>query len=75
MSWGISENANKKEKLKAEMTDYLNGLNSVGKIDYKTYSELIDFSMNLLDEMYNLGLEDMEYIEDTPPKYNYFKKD
>ncbi len=45
MSWGISENASEKEKLKAEVNDYLHGLNSVGKIDYKAYSELYDVCM------------------------------
>lgn len=55
MTWGISENATPKEKLKSEMADYLNGLNSTGVIDYTTYSEAFDFSMELLDKMYELG--------------------
>lgn len=55
MGWGISENATPKEKLKAEMQDYLNGLNSTGDISYSVYSEMFDYSMKLLDEMYELG--------------------
>ncbi|MBL4968888.1 hypothetical protein [Bacillus halotolerans] len=55
MSWGISPDATNKEKLKAEMADYLNGLNSIGAISYAVYSEAIDFSMKLLDQMYDLG--------------------
>lgn len=57
-SWGISPNATPKEKLKAEMADLLHGLNSVGEIDYSTYNEIFDFSMDLLDKMYVLGKED-----------------
>ncbi|AMS01351.1 hypothetical protein AR9_g267 [Bacillus phage AR9] len=55
MAWGISPNATKKEKLKAEMADFLNGLNSTGEISYSIYSEMFDYSMNLLDEMYELS--------------------
>lgn len=55
MGWGISENASPKEKLKAEMADQLKGMNSISQIDYETYSELFDFSMELLDRMYELG--------------------
>ena len=54
-NWGISENATPKEKLKAEMQDFLNGLNCVGQIDYTTYSEIFDFSMDLLNQIYELG--------------------
>lgn len=54
-NWGISSNATEKEKLKSKMADYLHGLNSTGKIDYTIYSEIFDFSMSLLDEMYELG--------------------
>lgn len=53
MSWGISENASEKEKLKAEVNDYFYGLNSVGKIDYKAYSELYDVCMPILEECYD----------------------
>ncbi len=53
--WGISPYASPKEKIKAEMADELNGLNCIGGINYTTYSQLYDFSMKLLDEMYDLG--------------------
>jgi len=59
MSWGISEKASDKEKLKAKMADYLNGLNSCCIIDYTTYVEIFDFSHKLLDEMYELGKKDV----------------
>ncbi|MCY8466448.1 hypothetical protein [Bacillus atrophaeus] len=55
MSWGISPKATNKEKLKAEMADYLNGLNSTGEITYEVYSEAFEISMKLLDKMYELG--------------------
>lgn len=58
MAWGINPNAPQKEKIKAEMNDYLMGQNSCGIIDYKTYSEMYDVSMELLDRMYALGLSD-----------------
>ena len=54
-NWGISKNAEPKEKLKSKMADFLNGLNSVGKISYGTYCEIFNFSMELLDESYELG--------------------
>ncbi|RUT62114.1 hypothetical protein C1143_06710 [Clostridium botulinum] len=54
-NWGISETATPKEKIKSEMADFLNGLNSVGEISYSTYSEIFDFSMNLLDRIYDLA--------------------
>ena len=54
-NWGISETASDKEKLKSEMADYLNGLNSTGEISYATSCELFDFSMGLLDKMHALG--------------------
>lgn len=53
--WGISENATPKQKLKSEYADLLNGMNSVGHIDYSAYSNLFDFGMELLDRMYELG--------------------
>lgn len=56
MGWGISENASSKEKIKAEMADFLKGLNSTGVIDYQIYSEMFDFSMQLLDKMYEEGV-------------------
>lgn len=54
-NWGISPNATSKEKLKSEMADFLNGLNSVGDISYETYNEIFNFSMDLLDKMHELG--------------------
>jgi hypothetical protein len=59
-NWGISSNASPKEKIKSEMADFLNGLNSVGKIDYTTYCEIFDFSMELLEKMYELDQSVME---------------
>jgi len=53
-NWGIAKTATPKEKLKSEMADFLNGLNSVGEISYSTYCSIFDFSMNLLDKMYDL---------------------
>ena len=53
MSWGISENASEKEKLKAEVNDYLHGLNAVGKIDWIAYSALYDVCMPILEKCYD----------------------
>lgn len=53
MSWGISENASEKKKLKAEVNDYFHGLNAVGMIDYIAYSELYDVCMPILEECYD----------------------
>ncbi|RUT58488.1 hypothetical protein C1148_06950 [Clostridium botulinum] len=58
-NWGISETATPKEKIKSEMADFLNGLNSVGEISYSTYSERFDFSMNLLDRIYDLAKSEL----------------
>ena len=55
ISWGINQNASDKEKIKAEMNDFLKGLNSVGEIDYNTYSDIFDKSMELFNKMYKLG--------------------
>lgn len=55
MSWGISNTAPKKEKIKAEMADYLHGLNATGVIDYDLHKETSKIAMRLLDEMYALG--------------------
>lgn len=60
-NWGLSNNAAPKEKLKAEMADFLNGLNCCGDISYTTYSEIFDFSMDLLDKMYILGQSENQY--------------
>lgn len=53
MSWGISENASEKEKLKAVVNDYFRGLNTMGQIDYTCYSELYDACMPILEECYD----------------------
>jgi hypothetical protein len=55
MSWGIADTASEKEKIKSRMADYLNGLNCCSEITYSTYSSAFDYSMKLLDEMYELG--------------------
>lgn len=55
MGWGVSPDATNKEKLKAEMADFLSGLNATGEISYEIYKESFDFSMKLLDKMYDLG--------------------
>ena len=62
MAWGISPNATPMEKIKSEMNDFLMGQNSCGIIDYSTYLEMYDFSMELLDKMYAQGLNDAEVI-------------
>ena len=54
-NWGIAKTATSKEKLKSEMADFLGGLNSVGEISYSAYSEIFDYSKDLLDKMYELG--------------------
>ena len=67
MSWGISENATEKEKLKAEVNDFFKGLNSCGMIDWICYSKLYDACMPILDEGYERmqkeKAEDEENIE------------
>jgi hypothetical protein len=60
MGWGVSPNASERLKIKSEMADYLKGLNSVCKIDYSTMSEMFDFSMELLDKMYEVGIKEKE---------------
>ena len=56
--WGIAQTASEKEKIKSEYADYLNGLNSKGKISYEVYSEAFDVGMELLDTMYEQGRQD-----------------
>lgn len=58
-NWGISENATEKEKIKSKMADFLNGLNCSGDIGITIYDEIFDFSMKLLDEMYNAKLDEL----------------
>ena len=60
MSWGISEDAGEKEKLKAEVNDYFKGLNSVGMIDYIAYSDLYDVCMPILEECYDRMKQERE---------------
>lgn len=57
MGWGISPKSEERLQLKSEMADCLKGLNSTGNIDYQTYKEVLDFSMDLLDKMYELGMK------------------
>ena len=49
----IKDMENEQKKLKAEVNDYFHGLNAVGKIDYKAYSELYDVCMPILDKCYD----------------------
>lgn len=56
--WGISPNASPKEKIKADVNDFLKGLNCVGQIDYATYSEIYDEVMLKLDKIYEQGTID-----------------
>jgi hypothetical protein len=65
MAWGISPKASKREKIKAEMNDFLMGQNSCGIIDYSTYSEMYDFTMELLDKMYAQGIADGRIIDEA----------
>lgn len=53
--WGVSNKASEKEKIKADMADYLGGLNSVGEISYDVYSGMFVYTMGLLDRMYEQG--------------------
>ena len=57
-NWGISPNASKKEKIKADYADILHGLNSTGAIPYNVYSDLFDDGMELFDRMYEQGKAD-----------------
>lgn len=58
MPWGIAETASKIEKIKAESSDMLNGLNACGSIDEDAYSQLWDFYHDLLGKAYEQGLKD-----------------
>jgi len=51
----IPEKASEKEKIKSEMAGYLNELNFSGEISYGTYCSVFDFSMGLLDKMFEHG--------------------
>jgi len=54
-NWGVLGTAPEIENIKAEMADYLHGLNSGAEIDYSIYSQLFDFSMTLIQKAYELG--------------------
>ena len=60
MSWGIAETASEIEKIKSESTDYLNGLNSCGVIDWNTYNYAFDFYADLLMKAYKQGRKDAQ---------------
>lgn len=58
MSWGINENAPQREKIFARYADDIQGLNSVGTVDYKLYSYLFDIGRELADKSYEQGKKD-----------------
>ena len=58
MAWGIADTASQIEKIRAESSDYLGGLDSVGEIDYSIYCKLWDFYHDLLGKAYEQGLKD-----------------
>lgn len=65
MSWGISDSAPNKEKIKSEINDCLCGLNSCGKIDYLTYDKLYDYFISSLDKMADIvtsACDDICYV-------------
>lgn len=66
MTWQTN-NEPEHVKIKAEMAEYINGLNSRGQIDYDTYSEAYDVIMGLLDRMYSLGRH--EAVEEVNEEY------
>lgn len=57
MGRGTSPETEARIKVKAEMADYLKELHSTDYISYKAYDVLFDFSLELLDKMYQLGKE------------------
>lgn len=61
MSWGIAESASDFEKIRAKSSDYLDGLNSCGAIDYGDYSYAWDFYHDLLEEAYELGKKESRF--------------
>ena len=69
-NWGISKDVTPKEKLKSKMADFLNGLNCVGEINISTCDEIFDFSMDLLDEVFDLAKSEVRNEEDVA-KYRY----
>ena len=58
--WGIADTAPKIEKIKAESADYLHGLDSCGKIEWSTYSDMFDFYEDLIEKAYAQGKEDAQ---------------
>ena len=58
--WGIADTAPKIEKIKAESADYLHGLDSCGKIEWSTYSDMFDFYEDLIEKAYEQGKEDAQ---------------
>ena len=62
MAWGIADTASQIEKIRAESSDYLGGLDSVGEIDYATYCKLWDYYHDLLWKAYEQGLKDAEPV-------------
>ena len=59
-NWGIASTAPEIENIKAEMADYLHGLNSCAEIDYSVYCQLFDFSLPLIQKAYELGKKECE---------------
>lgn len=66
MPWGIAPTASEIEKIKAESSDMLNGLESCGDLEYSTYSYLWDFYYELLDKAYEQGRKDVQTAEAIP---------
>ena len=65
MAWGISKDAPIKEKIKADINDFMMGLNLCGSISYNTYSELYDEFEKALNKMSELGIsecDDVSYV-------------
>lgn len=67
MSWGISPNATKKEKIFADYNDSLMGMNSADGLSYRHYSKIYDIGRNLADKEYDQGRADaIEELFNTP---------
>jgi hypothetical protein len=74
MGWGISENACLKEKIFADINDTLQGFNSTGKIDYKTYCELYDELRGFFDRGFD-EIKKLNKIEDIFKKQDELKEE
>jgi hypothetical protein len=59
---GHCKYSTRNRKDKAELTDYLHGLNSCAEIDYSTYSQLFDFSLLLIQKAYELGKKEAQQV-------------